>query len=340
MFQTEIIKSIQSIASVPLTHFILIINELGTHEIIFIILVIIIFGADFKKGVFISNIVIWNYFAIELIKDYFALPRPADVDAGVKLIGSENASLSRVESFPVRGFFEKLPGEIVDQCRSVKNYPYGFPSGHTCSTVVLWGSTSILFQKRWIIAVTIALILMMPFSRLYLGKHFLIDVLGGLAAGAVIITFVFTMILKGEKKEKILSQAKMQIKVGKDQIFQLIYLLAVPCMVLIITRSDFAAQILGINLGFLLIGIQSYPDDCGKLPQRMGRIAIALLVFFATDYLVQQLLQYFTVRELRALKLAKTMLSFFIMIWGTTKLCLWFGFYKTGNSIRGCPANS
>lgn len=62
-------------------------------------------------------------------------------------------------------------------------HSWAFPSGHTLTAVTVWGYLAVRLKKTgfWIWAVTA--IVLIGFSRLVLGYHFLGDVLGGLAFG-------------------------------------------------------------------------------------------------------------------------------------------------------------
>lgn len=70
---------------------------------------------------------------------------------------------------------------------------YSFPSGHSTLAVVLYGFLIYYFWKKahsqasknLILFVGVALILAIGFSRIYLGVHFLSDVLGGYFLGIV-----------------------------------------------------------------------------------------------------------------------------------------------------------
>jgi membrane-associated phospholipid phosphatase len=74
---------------------------------------------------------------------------------------------------------------------------WSFPSGHAMGSLVTYGFLAYLltritpthFPRRSAIAVLAGLVLLIGFSRIYLGVHFLSDVLGGYAAAAVWLMF-------------------------------------------------------------------------------------------------------------------------------------------------------
>ena len=72
----------------------------------------------------------------------------------------------------------------------------GLPSGHTQSAVVVWGYLACRFKKQplWLLAGF--LIITIPLSRIYLGAHFPTDLLGGYAAGALVL-FLFLQLGPG-----------------------------------------------------------------------------------------------------------------------------------------------
>ncbi len=67
---------------------------------------------------------------------------------------------------------------------------YSFPSGHTANAAVLFGNLLIAFKKAWVKALFAVVILLIAFSRLYLGVHFLSDVLVSLVITAMLVIVV------------------------------------------------------------------------------------------------------------------------------------------------------
>lgn len=69
---------------------------------------------------------------------------------------------------------------------------FSFPSGHATSSMVVYGFLAVLVARelpsarRWIAYVAVApLVILIGFSRLYLGVHWLSDVVGGLSLGLI-----------------------------------------------------------------------------------------------------------------------------------------------------------
>lgn len=63
----------------------------------------------------------------------------------------------------------------------------GFPSGHTQGAVVLWGFLAAVHGRRWLWGLAAVLVVAIPLSRLYLGVHFPVDLLGGYLMGGSIL---------------------------------------------------------------------------------------------------------------------------------------------------------
>ncbi|MGB9722475.1 MAG: phosphatase PAP2 family protein [Chloroflexia bacterium] len=71
---------------------------------------------------------------------------------------------------------------------------FSFPSGHTQDAIVFWGYLAIALRKRWLTVVVPLIVLLMAFSRLYLGLHWPLDILGGMALGLLILWFGYIIL--------------------------------------------------------------------------------------------------------------------------------------------------
>jgi hypothetical protein len=64
---------------------------------------------------------------------------------------------------------------------------YGIPSGHTQYATVLYLMIASRLRKFWVWLVAFAMILLMGVSRIYLGQHFIHDVIAGFVVGIFIL---------------------------------------------------------------------------------------------------------------------------------------------------------
>jgi len=88
---------------------------------------------------------------------------------------------------------------------------YGFPSGHTMIASVLYGvvaaylcaQTADWRRRVLVVAAASVLIALVGFSRIYLGAHYLSDVLAGMAEGlawlSLCVTVVYAIWLRGDR---------------------------------------------------------------------------------------------------------------------------------------------
>ena len=78
---------------------------------------------------------------------------------------------------------------IVESARAAAT-GYSFPSGHTQNAVGTFGAMALRTEQKWVRGVCIALIVLVPFSRMYLGVHTPLDVgVAFLMAAALLALF-------------------------------------------------------------------------------------------------------------------------------------------------------
>ncbi len=172
MFEVEIIRHIQMIRTAFGDGFFKLVTNLG-DEMFFIAVAVLFFWCfDKRFGYKLINVYLMGCSVVEVLKIIVARPRPFNYD-GVVSVG------------------EKTGG-------------YSFPSGHSHSIGNLSTQLSCKFRKLPVYITAGVIVLIVVFSRLYLGQHFLSDVLVGLTLG-VGLAMLFSMLyeLLGDKEEYI-----------------------------------------------------------------------------------------------------------------------------------------
>jgi len=134
---------------------------LGDELFFLVFLPLIIWCVDFSRGIRLTVLFLLSGYLNSFAKALGSQPRPFEYDSRAKKL--------------------------------VEATGFGLPSGHTQSTVTIWGYIAVRFRNRgaWILAA--ALIIMVPLSRVYLGVHFPTDVLGGYLLGLIILLIYFKL---------------------------------------------------------------------------------------------------------------------------------------------------
>ena len=84
--------------------------------------------------------------------------------------------------------------DFMEQVRSLNGYVghlYGFISGHSTSAFGFATLTALLFKNRYYTLLISLWALLMGYSRIYLGVHFITDVIAGATSGIIIGLLVF-----------------------------------------------------------------------------------------------------------------------------------------------------
>lgn len=75
----------------------------------------------------------------------------------------------------------------------VKETSFGIPSGHSLNAMALWGYFISVAKNKWIRIIFISVIFFIGLSRLYLGVHFITDVLVGWLIGfLILLVYIYT----------------------------------------------------------------------------------------------------------------------------------------------------
>lgn len=150
----EVVRGVQTLASPAMTGLMKGISLLGTEWFYLLILPIVYWCIDRKRGTRLGVLVLFSAFLNGWLKLVFAQPRPYDLDPAVGL---------------------------------AKEPTFGLPSGHAQGSTVFWGILSPLFRRPWGLVLAILMPLVVGLSRVYLGVHFPTDVFAGWFIGGLIV---------------------------------------------------------------------------------------------------------------------------------------------------------
>ncbi len=339
MFQTEIIISIQTGATAFWTGFFRFWTEIGFSHWIAPFVLVVLFGIRFRAGFVLLHAVLWTGLVTHFLKQQFALPRPCNVDREVLILGRGAIEPAPFTGLGAESFFGKLPAQAVRLFRARPWDSWGFPSGHTSGAVALWGSAALMFRHTALWLWAAAAMIFIPFSRLYLGRHFLADVLAGYVIGAAaVILFYHGMYRHRWFQDPTGGEAGM----GKNNVrslLQLSYLVGLPLLLAAvpgISREGLAA-LLGINLGFLAVRAEGLPEDYGGFLPRAARVAAALLFYLGWGGLLEGAARLAFEVEPEAVMFIRVALLAFLVLWGSTAVSLRLGWFRRPPPGSGRP---
>ena len=167
--ELEILRHIQSIAN-PFFDFIFqIITICGEQVVLISIISIIYWTLDKKFGEYIAYAVLTSVLLNNTIKDIFKMKRPIG-EEGIRTLREQTAT------------------------------GYSFPSGHTQSASSFYGAMAIYLKKRVMYIIATVMIILVGFSRLYLGVHYPKDVIVGGILGVLTSLVCYKLYNRFENK--------------------------------------------------------------------------------------------------------------------------------------------
>lgn len=156
----QLLYALQTIRTPLLDTVIGLITRLGEETILLVIGMVILWCIDKKWGFRFMFAGLFGTALNQLLKAIFLIPRPWVLDPEF---------------------------EIVESAREAAT-GYSFPSGHTQSAGTVFGMIAMWLKKRAVTVACIAIVLLVGFSRMYLGVHTPYDV------GVSLITSLLTVV--------------------------------------------------------------------------------------------------------------------------------------------------
>ena len=166
MLDTTLVLLLQERASPALTEIMRAVSFWGYVPSCLAVAIVCGFGWRFRLGMTLILAIVFADAMTIVAKGAFASPRPHDIDARVRTFRAFELGLSRLTT----GTF--VPAD-----------DFGFPSGHVATTAAWALGLAWSRRKSWQLGAAATWVALMALSRMYLGRHFPADVLGGLVVG-------------------------------------------------------------------------------------------------------------------------------------------------------------
>jgi len=138
----------------------------GEDNLIIVLLTWVYWNSSKKNGVILCYTYLFSVFINNVLKLMFRTTRPFQVLKGIEGKRLETAT------------------------------GYSFPSGHAQSSTTFFLTLYLLFRKKWMIAAMIVIPLLVGISRVYLGVHWPVDVIGGWGFGIIVSFIVYYFLNK------------------------------------------------------------------------------------------------------------------------------------------------
>ncbi|MCP5053217.1 MAG: phosphatase PAP2 family protein, partial [bacterium] len=216
--------------------------------------------------------------------------------------------------------------------------------GHTSTAVAVWGSIYLYFarwtelipalagkknrggkeKKQWGHMVAIVFLITIPFSRMYLGRHFLGDVLGGYLLGFAILLLFYQGVYRNEPLMAFLFEKALYLRLNWKTMVTAIYFVLTPFLLLLLPldpwqpkmKITLTALLLGMNLAFLLLWKRGLPKETGTFRQRALRTILGLFFFAAMVALFKGIALLLFTNEPMTARFIRLTFIFFFSFWG------------------------
>ena len=194
--------------------FMIIITKMGDEIFYTLLLPILFWCYDKKNTIKIGVVFLISVTLNDMIKEIFQNPRPDPAN---------------------------LMEGIRELCIKYKPSDPGFPSGHTQGSVSFWGPIMYLVRNRAVLVFCLLMIILIPYSRMYLGVHFLGDILGGYVFGILSLIILIPLVIYMEKRYD-----------KTRDIILIIAIIVIPFIIYNILPGRSIYNYMGVLSGFLL----------------------------------------------------------------------------------------
>ena len=182
----KVLYFLESIRMPGLNEFMLGITRLGEETAFLVAALIVFWCVDKRKGYYVMAVGFAGTMANQFLKLLCRVPRPWVLDPNFT---------------------------ILEQAREAAD-GYSFPSGHSQSAVGTFGAIAATSKNKWVKGVCIALCVLVPLSRMYLGVHTPADVLVGAGMALALVWLLRRWIMEGDRGMLVLIPLLTAMAVG------------------------------------------------------------------------------------------------------------------------------
>lgn len=152
-----------------ITELMLLITHLGEEKAFLVIALVLFWCVDKRQGYYILAVGFLGTIVNQFLKMLFRVPRP----------------------------WERVPDFQAVEAAKKEATGFSFPSGHTQSSVGVFGGIGFHTNSRFLRWICVMLVVLIPFSRLYLGVHTPQDVIVSVAVALFLIFAVYPFVFGG-----------------------------------------------------------------------------------------------------------------------------------------------
>jgi len=319
MFQVEPVLWLQSIGSPPLTWLLTAVTLLGYTPVYATAMVVLAFALRLRPSLAIVGGLLLAGVLTEAVKYAVEYPRPDEVDHRVvESFAGHRLELTHGGGAP--SFWAPPSAEAIAAVRRRAAGDYGFPSGHVAAATAFLLASAFFFRSRQPLVVAAFWVPLMALSRMYLGRHFLADVLGGfligvLASGLAVVLFRAFDESAFAHRDRFATKALLPVSLAT-----LALLVVTPPEALLLLAD--VGGLLGLVISYAFLLATGLPPDGGSPRQRLLRVTIGASLFALTFVLV-----YLPARGSRLMSLGSTVVVTLATLAGTVILSRRLGLY-------------
>ncbi len=240
----------------------------------------LIFGYKIKKSLAVMVAAFLVGLLTHGLKNGLEFPRPSDIDIRV-LPDGYRPPLQLTESGVGEGFWDFPSQEALDAAAMQADWSYGLPSGHVSAATAMFLALALFFRSRHVLWFSIGWIPLMCISRMYLGRHFLADVLGGIIVGACGVYLGYLLLRKLNKQETPRPTLRSLLPLA-----YLVLPIAILAPFIDLIHDENAGRILSMLVIYLFLIKYGFPSDAGKFWMRALRVLMGAGLFLVIDQLL------------------------------------------------------